>query len=102
MLTLTDRAAEAVHALTIQADLPPSTAGLRIVSHGMAGMADSTGQGELTLALTTGPQSGDEIVEQGTARVFVEAETVEALDHQQLDATTGADGAVRFLIAPQD
>ena len=98
MLTLTNRAAEAVHALTLQADLPPETAGMRIVSHGAA---QNSGPGELTLALTPGPQSGDEIVEQGTARVFVEAETVDALDHQELDATTGADGAVRFLIAPQ-
>jgi iron-sulfur cluster assembly protein len=98
MLTLTDRAAEAVHALTLQADLPPASAGLRIVSRGAT---QNDGQGELTLALTPGPLTGDEIVEQGTARVFVEAETVEALDHQKLDATTGADGAVRFLIAPQ-
>ena len=98
MLTLTDRAAEAVHALTLQADLPPASAGLRIVSHGAA---QNSAQRELTLALAPAPMTGDEVVEQGTARVFVEAETVEALDHQELDATTGADGAVRFLITPQ-
>jgi Fe-S cluster assembly iron-binding protein IscA len=98
MLTLTDRAAEAVHALTRQTDLPPVTAGLRIVLHGAA---PDSGQGELTLALTPGPVSGDEIVEQGEARVFVEAEAVQALDHQELDATRGADGGVKFLIAPQ-
>jgi len=99
MLTLTDRAAEAVRSLTIQAELPPATAGLRIVSRGAA---QYNGQGELTLALTPGPQAGDEVVQNGAARVFVEAEAVEALDHQELDATTGADGDVRFLITPQD
>jgi len=98
MLTLTDRAAEAVHVLTLQADLPPASAGLRIVSRSAA---RNSGQRELTLALTPAPMTGDEIVEQGTARVFVEAQTIETLDHQELDATTGADGAVRFLIAPQ-
>jgi Fe-S cluster assembly iron-binding protein IscA len=98
VLTLTDRAAEAVHSLTTQADLPADSAGLRIVSHGAA---QNSGQGELSLALTQGPQAGDEIVEKGTARVFMEAETAHILDHQQLDATVGADGGVRFLIAPQ-
>ena len=98
MLTLTDRAAEAVRTLTNQSDLPDDSAGLRIVSHGAA---QNSGQGQLSLSLTQGPQSGDAVVETGPARVFLEAEAAQALTDQQLDATVAADGGVRFLLAPQ-
>lgn len=98
MLTLTDRAAEAVRTLTDQSDLPDDSAGLRIVSHGAA---QNSGQGQLSLSLTQGPQSGDAVVETGPARVFLEAEAAQALIDQQLDATVAADGGVRFLLAPQ-
>lgn len=98
MLTLTDRAAEAVHNLTTQSDLPDTSAGLRIVSHGAA---QNSGQGQLSLSLTPAPHSGDSVVETGPARVFLEAEAAQALDDQQLDATVAADGGVRFLLAPQ-
>jgi iron-sulfur cluster assembly protein len=98
MLTLTDRAAEAVHTLTTQSDLPDQSAGLRIVSHGAA---QNSGQGQLSLSLTQGPHAGDAVVETGTARVFLESEAAQALTDQQLDATVASDGGVRFLLAPQ-
>ena len=98
MLTLTDRAAEAVHNLTAQSDLSDQSAGLRIVSNSAA---QNPGQGQLSLSLTQGPQAGDAVVETGPARVFLEAEAAQALSDQQLDATVAADGGVRFLLAPQ-
>ena len=98
MLTLTDRAAEAVHTLTAQSDLPDGSAGLRIVSHGAA---QNTGQGELALSLTQGPHAGDAVVETGPARVFLESEAAQALTDQELDATVADDGGVRFLLVPQ-
>ncbi|MEY9928469.1 iron-sulfur cluster assembly protein [Catenulispora sp. GP43] len=98
LLTLTDRAAEAVRNLTTQSDLPDESAGLRIVSHGAA---QNSGQGQLSLSLSQGPHSGDAVVETGPARVFLEAEAAQALNDQQLDATVADDGGVRFLLAPQ-
>lgn len=99
MLTLTDRAVAAISTLTKQSDLPDESAGLRIVAHGAA---PDSGQGELSLSLTQAPHGGDEVVETGAARVFLETEAATALDDQQLDATVGADGGVKFLIAPQE
>jgi iron-sulfur cluster assembly protein len=98
VLTLTDRAAAAIATLTHQSDLPDQSAGLRIVAHGAA---QDSGQGELSLSLSQSPQGGDEVVESGPARVFLETEAAQALDDQQLDATVDADGGVKFLIAPQ-
>jgi len=99
VLTLTDRAAAAIATLTQQSDLPDESAGLRIVAHGAA---QDSGRGELSLSLSQSPHGGDEVVESGTARVFLETEAAQALDDQQLDATVDADGGVKFLIAPQD
>lgn len=98
MLTLTDRAAEAISTLTRQSDLPDDSAGLRIVAHTAA---QDHGRGELSLSLAQAPQGDDAVVESGDARVFLETEAAQALDQQQLDATVGADGGVKFLIAPQ-
>jgi len=98
VLTLTERAAEAVHSLTSQSDLPDDSAGLRIVSHQPS---QNSGPGQLSLSLTQGPHVGDKVVETGVARVFLEAEAAQALDDQELDATDGADGGVQFLLAPQ-
>lgn len=98
MLTLTDRAAAAIATLTQQSDLPDESAGLRIVAHGAT---QDSGRGELSLSLSQSPQGGDEVVESGPARVFLETEAAQALDDQQLDATVDADGGVKFLIAPQ-
>ena len=102
MLTLTDRAAEAVHTLTAQSDLPADSAGLRIVSHHAS---QDGGPGQLSLSLTQGPHVGDQVcdkaVESGVARVYMEAEAAQVLDDQELDVTVGADGGVQFLLAPQ-
>ena len=98
MLTLTDRAVAAISTLTQQSDLPTDSAGLRIVAHGVA---QDQGRGELALSLSQTPHNGDEVVESGPARVFLESEAAQALDDQQLDATVGSDGGVKFLIAPQ-
>lgn len=99
MLTLTDRAVAAISTLTKQSDLPDDSAGLRIVAHGTD---QDAGRGELSLSLSQAPHGGDEVVETGEARVFLETEAATALDDQQLDATVGADGGVKFLIAPQE
>ncbi|MFL6114369.1 MAG: adhesin [Catenulispora sp.] len=98
MLTLTDRAAAAIHTMTERSELPADSAGLRIVAHGAPG---AEGQSQLSAALSPAPQGDDQVVESGDARVFLEPEAARALDNQQLDASVEADGSVQLLVAPQ-
>src|SRR5260370_42223473 len=76
MLMLTDSAVSAIRSLTSQPDLPEET-GLRIMK-----------QGEETpsfqLALTEGPAAGDQVVEAGGARVFLEADAAAGLEDKAL------------------
>src|ERR1022692_1639747 len=65
MLTLTDSAVSAIRTLTSQPDLPGET-GLRI-------MAQGDGAPSFQLALAEAPVAGDQVVEEGGARVSLEA-----------------------------
>ena len=90
MLTITDNARTAVEDLTSQAHLPHG-GGLRIA-------ADESGA--LELRLVTTPEPDDAVVENGEARVFVEANTAATLDDLALDTDpAGADTA--FVLVPQ-
>ncbi len=64
MLTLTETAVSAIRDLTSQPDLPEET-GLRIMAQGEEAPS-------FQLALAEGPAAGDQVVEEGGARVFVE------------------------------
>jgi iron-sulfur cluster assembly protein len=94
MLTLTDSAASAIRSLTSQEDLPEET-GLRIMKQG-------DGATSFQLALTEGPEAGDQVVEEGGARVFVEAEAAVILDDKALDAQLNEQGDLAFRISDQD
>ena len=92
MLALTDNARHAVQDIAKRAGLPEE-GGLRI--------AESEAQaGSFELSLVPSPMDGDEIIEQGGARVFVEPTTATILADQKLDATPSPDGT-GFLLAPQ-
>ncbi|MCB7135223.1 HesB/IscA family protein [Cellulosimicrobium marinum] len=92
MLTLTDNARTAVQDLTTQAGVPEG-GGLRI--------AESTDQaGSFELALVPAPQPDDEVVENGEAKVFVEAQTVQTLSNLTLDTDPNAQGP-SFVLTPQ-
>jgi iron-sulfur cluster assembly protein len=93
MLTLTDSAASAIVSLTSQPDLPDET-GLRIMKQG-------EGTTSFQLALTEGPEVGDQVVEAGGARVFVEADAAEVLDDKALDAQLNEQGDLAFRISDQ-
>jgi iron-sulfur cluster assembly protein len=93
MLTLTDNAASAIRSLTAQPDLPQQ-AGLRIMKQGEEGPL-------FQLALTEGPAAGDQVVETGGARVFVESEAIAELDDKALDAQVNEQGDLAFRIAEQ-
>jgi iron-sulfur cluster assembly protein len=93
MLTLTDSAVSAIRTLTSQPDLPGET-GLRI-------MAQGDGAPSFQLALAEAPVAGDQVVEEGGARVFLEAAVAEVLDDKALDAQVNEQGDLAFRIADQ-
>jgi iron-sulfur cluster assembly protein len=82
VLTLTGPAVDAIRLLTTRPGLPPSS-GLRIV-HG-----DTAGG--LELFIVASPASGDQIIETGGVRVFVQAQAAALLGGKALSAEI-ADG----------
>jgi iron-sulfur cluster assembly protein len=93
MLTLTAEAASEIRNLTDRPELP-DTAGLRI--------ANDAGQGSLTLSLAAVPAEDDTVLATSGARLFLDAEAVEALDEKVLDTVPDSEGRVQFAIAQQD
>lgn len=92
MLTLTDKAQDAVKTLTDSPEAP-DTAGVRIAPA-------LSGASGLELSVVAEPAPGDEVIDNAGARVFVEEQTSGLLDGQTLDATV-ADGGVQFSLVPQ-
>jgi iron-sulfur cluster assembly protein len=93
MLTLTENAATAVRSIVSQV---PDTAdgGLRIRGNG-------TPDAGYELAVVPAAEAGDAVVEQSSARVFVDQQAALQLDDKILDAEVGQDGSVRFALASQ-
>ena len=89
MLTLAPSAVEAVDALLHRPEVPDE-AGLRI---------RSAGESELALEIAPEPTPGDQIIEEGGARVFVEPEAAPILDNAELEAHTQGD-QVAFGLTP--
>ncbi|HEX3689079.1 MAG TPA: iron-sulfur cluster biosynthesis family protein [Solirubrobacteraceae bacterium] len=89
MLTLSPSAIEAVDSLLQRPDLPDD-AGLRI---------SSTAESQLTIGVAPEPGPGDQVIEQGGARVFVEPEVAPMLDNLELDAHT-QDDQIAFGLTP--
>lgn len=93
MLTLTPTASTVIENL-VSREADPNTAGLRID----AGGPEST---EFAVAVAPEPAEGDQVVENGAARVFLETNASVALADKVLDAQVGEDGNVRFAIGTQ-
>ena len=93
MLTLTEGAVSAILSLTAEPELPAQT-GLRIMPEGEAGTS-------FQLVLTEGPATGDQVVEEGGARVFVAAAAAPVLADKALDAQVTDQGELAFMIADQ-
>ncbi|MBT0994111.1 adhesin [Cellulomonas sp. DKR-3] len=91
MLTLTDNARTAVETLTARSDLPVETGGLRIAEQE---------SGAFELALVSGPAPGDDVVEAGAARVYVDERTATTLTDQRLDVEATGTGTA-FTLTPQ-
>jgi Fe-S cluster assembly iron-binding protein IscA len=93
MLNVTETASSVIENL-VSREAAPDTAGLRIDSGG----PEST---EFAVAVAPEPQPGDQVVEAGAARVFLETNASAALDAKVLDAQVSEEGAVRFAIGDQ-
>jgi Fe-S cluster assembly iron-binding protein IscA len=93
VLTLTESAVQVIRTVTSQPDLSPQT-GLRIATQ-----AQPEEAGTLALAVTEGPQAGDEIVEEQGARVYLEPDAASILDEMTLDASVNEQGDVTFRLA---
>ena len=92
MLTLTDRAAETIRALTSQPGAPADT-GLRM---SLQGSADGT----LALSLQA-RQPDDAMIEDASARVYVQQEAAGIVEDSELDAQVDDQGRVSFVIGSQ-
>ena len=87
MLTLTDQAVDVVRGLT-QDPQAPDEAALRLAPGGDG----------LELSLVGSPAPGDEVIEEGGVRVYVEQQAAQLLETQTLDAAV-TDGQVSFYLA---
>jgi Fe-S cluster assembly iron-binding protein IscA len=90
MLTLSPSAVDAVDTLLHTSPEVPDDAGLRI---------GTAGDSQLTIGLVTEPAPGDQIIEEGGARVFVDADAAPILDNVQLDARQQGD-QIAFALTP--
>jgi iron-sulfur cluster assembly protein len=81
LLALTDRAVEAVRDVVASSDEASETSGLRLTAE-VAGT-----QARFKLRVAALPAEDDEVIEEGGARVFVEAEAASLLDGKVLDAS---------------
>ena len=92
MLTLTDNARHAVQDIAVRAGLPEE-GGLRIAE-------SEAKEGSFELSLVPAPAEGDEVIDTGGARVFVEPATSTVLADLKLDAAPSPEGT-EFLLARQ-
>ena len=92
MLAVTDNAATVIRDLTSQKEVPMGS-GLRIA-------ADAS-EGSLTLSLVPEPEIGDQVLDQGGARLFLDSDAAQILDDKELDAAVDDNGSVQFAVGEQ-
>ena len=92
MLTLTDRAAETIRALTSQPGVPAET-GLRM-------SLQETDADTLMLSLE-GRQPDDAVIEDSGARVFVQQDAANMVEDRELDAQLDEQGRASFMLGAQ-
>ena len=93
MLSLTENASTIVQTITDQST-DSADGGLRFSQES----PDATA---LAIATAEAPEPGDQVVEDGGARVFLEPNAAETLGDKVLDAQVDDSGSVQFSIAPQ-
>lgn len=90
MLTFTDAAAAAIRDLRARQRLPEQ-GGLRIARAG--------GDAWLQMSLASTPAEGDQVIEKGDVRIFLEPEAVAMLEDQTLDADLQSPEEPTFRLA---
>lgn len=90
MLTLSPSAVQAVDSLLEGPEIPDA-AGLRI---------GASGESQFTLELAAEPAPDDQVIEEGGARVFVDAAAAPILDDVVLDARTDGEQVAFALARP--
>jgi iron-sulfur cluster assembly protein len=90
MLTLSPSAVDAVDSLLHNSDIPDD-AGLRI---------DTAGESQFTIEIAPEPAPGDQVIEEGGARVFVDPAAAPMLDNAELDARREGDQVAFGLTDP--
>jgi iron-sulfur cluster assembly protein len=93
MLTLSPSAVEAVDALLHSPEVPEE-AGLRIAA------TEDTPEPALSVQIAPEPDPEDQVIEEGGARVFVDATAAALLDDAQLEAQAQGD-QIAFGIVPR-
>jgi len=89
MLTLSPSAVDAVDTLLHRPEVPDD-AGLRI---------RTAGESQLAIEIATEPAPGDQVIEEGGVRVFVDPDAAPLLDHAELDAHRDGD-EIAFGLTP--
>jgi Fe-S cluster assembly iron-binding protein IscA len=98
VLTLPPSATETIEQI-LSAPTVPDDAGIRIMPSMQ--VTDGAGSGqELVVAVAEQPGDGDQVIEEGGARVFVQDSLAEPLDEMFLDAKV-VDQQVRFMLGGQ-
>lgn len=95
MLALTDQAATVIEGILEESEAGPE-AGLRI-----SGTTDSDGGASLEFAVAQEPAAGDEVVEEGGAKVFLDDVAALVLDDKTLDVEAHQDH-FHFSLSDQD
>jgi iron-sulfur cluster assembly protein len=91
MLTLTENAVAVIRDITGQREVPTG-AGLRIAPDV---------SGSLNLSVSPEPQPGDEVVDEGGARLFLDQEAAPMLADKALDVSVDGQGGVQFMLGQQ-
>lgn len=92
MLTLTENASTAVTSMLAESTDTPE-AGLRIYQ--------APSDASLNLTLVEAPLPGDEVIEDGPAKVFLDAAASTVLEDKVLDAQFKPDGGLQFTVGQQ-
>ena len=91
MLTMTENAVAVIREITGQNQVP-TDAGLRIAQDVA---------GSLNLSVSAEPQPGDEVVDEGGARIFLDQEAAPMLADKALDVSMDGQGGVQFMLGQQ-
>jgi iron-sulfur cluster assembly protein len=98
MLTVTERARQAIESIVANADMPDGS-GLRIDAPDEPPPPSRTGM-PLQLEVASQPAEQDRVVGEGGAKVFVSPRVAPLLEDKLLDLRV-SEGQVQFVITPQ-